>query len=65
MFHKKLITLARNLVCFVGLICMSPFIIIAAFGLILEDGFPIFFIQDRIGQNKKIFKIMKIRTQIK
>tara|TARA_B110001452_G_C15237359_1_gene428394 strand:+ start:3087 stop:3686 length:600 start_codon:yes stop_codon:yes gene_type:complete len=62
MFHKKLITLARNLVCFVGLICMSPFIIIAAFGLILEDGFPIFFIQDRIGQNKKIFKIMKIRT---
>ena len=62
MFHKKLITLIRNLICFIGLICISPFLFLAALGLLLEDGLPIFFIQDRIGQNKKIFKIMKIRT---
>ena len=62
MFHKKLITMIRNLICFIGLICISPFLFLAALGLLLEDGLPIFFIQDRIGQNKKIFKIMKIRT---
>ena len=31
-------------------------------GLLLEDGLPILFVQDRIGKNKKIFKIIKIRT---
>jgi len=62
MLHKKLIKLARNLICVVGFILISPFLFLAALGLLLEDGLPVLFVQDRIGQNKKIFKIIKIRT---
>ena len=62
MLHKKLIRLARNLICVVGFILFSPFVFLAALGLLLEDGLPVLFVQDRIGQNKKIFKIIKIRT---
>tara|TARA_B100000795_G_C22778714_1_gene431229 strand:- start:240 stop:839 length:600 start_codon:yes stop_codon:yes gene_type:complete len=62
MLHKKLIELARNVICILGLIVVSPFMLLAALGLILEDGFPVFFIQDRIGKNTKVFKIIKIRT---
>jgi len=62
MLHKKLIKLARNFICVVGFILLSPFLFLAALGLLLEDGLPVLFVQDRIGQNKKIFKIIKIRT---
>ena len=62
MLHKKLIELARNLICMIGFILILPFLFLAALGLLLEDGLPVLFVQDRIGQNKKIFKIIKIRT---
>ena len=62
MLHKKLIKLVRNLICVVGFVFISPFLFLAALGLLLEDGLPILFVQDRIGKNKKIFKIIKIRT---
>ncbi|MDC3379813.1 sugar transferase [Gammaproteobacteria bacterium] len=62
MLHKKLIELARNLICVIGFILILPFLFLAALGLLLEDGLPVLFVQDRIGQNKKIFKIIKIRT---
>ena len=62
MLHKKLIKPARNLICVVGFILISPFLFLAALGLLLEDGLPVLFVQDRIGKNKKIFKIIKIRT---
>ena len=62
MLHKKLIELARNLICVIGFILILPFLFLAALGLLLEDGLPVLFVQDRIGQNKKIFKIIEIRT---
>ena len=62
MLHQKLIRIIRNLICIGGLVCIAPFVLIAAFLLVLEDGLPIFFIQDRVGQNKENFKIIKIRT---
>ena len=39
-----------------------PFLVIASILICLEDGFPVFFKQKRIGLNKKIFTIYKIRT---
>jgi len=45
-----------------GLVLISPFILFAALALIIEDGLPIFFIQDRLGKHQKVFKIIKIRT---
>jgi O-antigen biosynthesis protein WbqP len=62
MLHKKLIEQARNLICVIGFILILPFLFLAALGLLLEDGLPVLFVQDRLGQNKKIFKIIKIRT---
>tara|TARA_B110000003_G_C16615636_1_gene521186 strand:+ start:558 stop:1157 length:600 start_codon:yes stop_codon:yes gene_type:complete len=62
MLLKKLISLMRNIVCILGLICVAPFLILASLALFIEDGLPIFFIQDRLGKNQKKFQIIKIRT---
>ncbi len=62
MLHQKLIDLLRNLICCIGLIVISPIMLIAVLALIIEDGLPIFFLQERIGKHKVIFKIIKIRT---
>ena len=55
----------RNFICFIGLLLASPIICIAAFCIFLEDGFPIFFKQQRIGKKEKPFTIYKIRTMPK
>ena len=39
-----------------------PFLFLAALAIIIEDGLPIFFIQQRIGKDRRVFKIFKIRT---
>ena len=62
MMLKKIIKLIRNIVCLVGLICVSPLLIIAGLVIVIEDGFPAFFVQERIGLDKNTFKIIKIRT---
>jgi len=62
MMLKKIIKLFRNVVCLIGLISISPLIIIAGTIIIVEDGFPIFFIQERVGLDKVSFNIIKIRT---
>tara|TARA_Y100000992_G_C21253149_1_gene487018 strand:+ start:148 stop:729 length:582 start_codon:yes stop_codon:yes gene_type:complete len=62
MMLKKIIKLIRNIVCLVGLICVSPLLVIAGLIIVIEDGFPAFFVQERIGLDKNTFKIIKIRT---
>ena len=47
------------------LICLSPLLIIIALAIILDDGFPIFFRQKRIGINNDEFWIYKFRTMKK
>lgn len=41
---------------------LIPFIIIASTLIIIFDGKPIFFKQNRVGVNNKIFKLYKFRT---
>ena len=41
---------------------ISPLILIIAFLIFTLDGRPIFFVQNRIGKNKKIFNLYKFRT---
>jgi len=62
MLLKKFIIFLRNLACIIGLIVISPFIFFAALAIAIEDGIPIFFIQERVGKNQLTFKIIKIRT---
>ena len=62
MIHKIIIRPIRNLICLIGLILMFPLLLLLGFIILIEDGLPIFFIQERIGKNKKNFRIIKIRT---
>lgn len=47
---------------FVGLLLVSPLILIMALGAALDTGSTGFFLQDRVGQNGKLFRIIKLRT---
>jgi lipopolysaccharide/colanic/teichoic acid biosynthesis glycosyltransferase len=41
---------------------ISPLIIIAMILVFIEDGRPVLIFQDRVGLDKKVFKLFKIRT---
>ena len=62
MLRKKFIRMIRDFICIIGLLIISPFLFFAAIAIIIEDGMPVLFIQERIGKNQLIFKIIKIRT---
>lgn len=47
---------------FLAMIALSPIIIISIILILIEDGRPAIFVQERLGKNKKIIKIYKIRT---
>ena len=46
-------------------ILIIPIIIISLIAVWFEDGYPVIFIQKRIGKNKKHFNLYKIRTMYK
>jgi lipopolysaccharide/colanic/teichoic acid biosynthesis glycosyltransferase len=50
------------LLSYLGLFFLSPFWIIFAFAIWLEDGLPIFYIQERVGKKARIFQAIKFRT---
>ena len=62
MLRKKFIRMIRDFICIIGLLIISPFLFFAAIAIIIEDGMPILFAQERIGKDQSIFKIIKIRT---
>ena len=62
MLLKKCIRIIRDFICITGLLIILPFLFFAAIAIIIEDGMPILFIQERIGKNQSIFSIIKIRT---
>ncbi|MBS5928022.1 MAG: sugar transferase [Clostridium sp.] len=45
-----------------GLILLSPILIVVALLIRLNLGSPIFFTQDRVGKNNKVFKMIKFRS---
>ncbi len=45
-----------------ALVCLAPVMILAAIAIKLTSPGPIFFVQERIGLNKRRFKIFKFRT---
>ena len=47
------------------LIILSPIFLIVAIAIIIEDGFPIFFTQRRVGINYTFFHIYKFRSMKK
>lgn len=47
---------------FVGIVMLSPFFFLISFLIIIISGFPIFFIQKRVGKKGKDFFLFKFRT---
>ena len=47
-----------------GLLVLSPIAALIALGIKLEDGGPIFFIQDRVGLGCRVFPAFKFRSMV-
>lgn len=48
-----------------ALICLFPVFLVTAIAILLEDGGPVFFVQERAGKDLKPFKIYKFRSMYK
>ena len=59
MYKKYIKNILDFLLAFIGFIILLPFFIIFSIIIKLESKGPIFFKQERIGKNKKHFKIYK------
>ena len=62
MFSKILILFFDYLLILITLPIWLTLILLFYFLILIFDGKPVYFIQDRYGLNKKIFKIIKFRT---
>src|SRR5690554_49717 len=61
LFLKRLIDLVGS---GIGLIIISPFLIIIALLIKTTSTGPVFFTQERLGKNGRVFKIIKFRTMV-
>jgi O-antigen biosynthesis protein WbqP len=57
--------MSYRIFAFILIITLSPLFIVVGLFIIIEDGFPIFFTQKRIGINLTFFKIYKFRSMKK
>jgi O-antigen biosynthesis protein WbqP len=55
----------NRILAFMILIILSPIFFIIFLLIIIDDGFPVFFIQKRVGINYTFFNLYKIRTMKK
>ncbi len=59
----KYITYIINIIfSFIIIIISSPFVIISALLIYLHDKGPVFYTQDRVGLNGKVFRLYKLRS---
>jgi exopolysaccharide biosynthesis polyprenyl glycosylphosphotransferase len=49
-------------VSFLLLIFASPFLLVIAIALMIEDGWPVFFVNDRVGERGRAFRLFKLRS---
>ncbi len=60
-FFKRLLDFALGLI---AIIILSPVMLIICLSIKLTSSGPIFFLQERVGKNQKVFKIYKFRTMV-
>lgn len=58
---KKIIDLLGSII---GLILLSPILIITAIAIKLDSKGPVFFIQERVGKNEQSFNMYKFRSMV-
>jgi len=56
---KRIVDILGGMAGCLGLLVILPFISLA---ILLDSGFPVFFLQNRLGKNGKTYKIIKFRT---
>ena len=62
-FYEQYIKRAADIILsFGGLVILSPAFLATAIAIKIEDPGPVFFVQKRLGQNKKYFKLHKFRS---
>ncbi|PID23867.1 GNAT family N-acetyltransferase [Sporosarcina sp. P7] len=61
LFIKRIIDFLGSVI---GVIIISPILLIIAFSIKLTSKGPVFFTQERLGKNGKVFKIIKFRTMV-
>jgi len=49
----------------IAIAVLSPAFILISLIILFTDGWPVFFVQDRIGLNKRHFKMFKFRTMVR
>lgn len=66
MKNKKTVLLAKDcfdkIVSFVALIVLLPIFLVVALLIKIDLKGPVFFLQERVGKDGKIFKVFKFRT---
>ncbi|WP_055666494.1 sugar transferase [Desnuesiella massiliensis] len=58
---KRIIDLAGSLF---GIIVLSPIMLLTAIAIKLSSKGPVFFVQERVGQDTRVFKMYKFRSMI-
>jgi len=61
LFLKRIMDILGSLL---GIIILSPLFIIISISIKVDSKGPVFFRQERLGKNGKVFKILKFRTMI-
>lgn len=62
-FMRNAVKRLFDIVCsLILLILAAPIMLIAAIAIVIENGFPIFYLQERIGLDSKPFNVIKFRS---
>ncbi|MBQ7528891.1 sugar transferase [bacterium] len=48
-----------------GLVIFSPVLLLCALAVYLDDGWPIFYVQERVGRKGRLFPFFKFRTMVR
>ncbi len=48
----------------VGLVVLSPLLLVAALVILVVDGWPVLFLHERVGRNGRLFHLVKFRTMM-
>lgn len=47
------------------IIILSPLLVIISLAVLISSGWPIFYVQERVGKDKKVFRLIKFRTMVR